>query len=265
MLKTVKNDKYIEYTTSEVILINDKNEEIYLNGLKSDTLKKEVDTLEIKGGIENNTLTTIDKTVTYTFEAEDQLSNETLNIAKWKGAIGETSSTATILLTQFPTNKTVKSDNKQDSPKLTIELDNEPSNADDLVLLYKGEALQSSDYSLTGKEVTITKEGVTAGETIYVSSYSYVSGEGIKYYDVGSTSSNTAGTIFKAIIRKPIYDLEDNIVYWRQTFCPKVQLDKNVEQTGNTEKGEQPSTHKFTVLKSDDYDYTMRIINIPEK
>lgn len=260
MAKTIETEKFIEYTTSAVLLRHKvTGEEIYLDSLESDKLAKTIDTEDIKGGITNETFVTINKNEKITFEAVDVLSREGLNIAKWGGTLKTGSD---LVATCFPTNKAVIATGEVGSEVYTITLDETPIDIDTVVLFdnKNGEELvETTDYAVSGKEITIIKAGLTNANTIYVSSYDYVAPALTEYYDV---TGSGVSAMFEAIIRKPIYDMTDTIKYWRETHIPKVQMDTAIEQSGNTEKGKQTVTHTFSVLKDDAYDYKMRVIHI---
>lgn len=260
MAKTIETQKYIEYTTSAILLRHKvTGEEIYLDSLESDKLAKTIDTEDIKGGITNETFVTINKNEKITFEAVDVLSREGLNIAKWGGTLKTGSD---LVATCFPTNKAIIATGEVGSEVYTITLDETPIDTDTVVLFdnKNGEELvETTDYTVSGKEITIIKSGLTNADTIYVSSYDYVAPALTEYYDV---TGSGVSAMFEAIIRKPIFDMLDNIKYWRETHIPKVQMDTAIEQSGNTEKGKQAVTHTFSVLKDDAYDYKMRVIHI---
>lgn len=261
--KTINRNEFIEYTTSEVVFSNKSTkEEIYMDALTSDALEKKVEELEFKAGINNDTIMKIDKKVDYTFQAVSATSNESMVGSKLGAVEKATESGKLIKLTQFPVNKAIVKSGSEGSETYTITLDKTPIDETEIVLAIGDEVLTSSDYSISDKTITITKTDVGEGDMVYVSSYKYLSETGVKYYDIGATNASNS-SVFEAVIRKPIYDKDNNIKYWRQIYCPKCQIDKNFKSEGKTERSQQDITYDFTILKDPNYDYVMQMCYIP--
>lgn len=259
-MKKVENkyllDQYIEYSVSDVILINKSTGmESFIASLESDKLSKSCDEEMIKGGSNNLTFATITKNQEIVYELTDVLSREDINLGKW----GAKMKNGTVLAYHRPHNYTVT-----ESTGKKVTLDETPHDVNEVAIYNtKTNTLlnSSSDYSISGKEVTITAEGVNAGDTVWVTSYRYEKTT-VDYYDVGDSS---VPSVYEVILMKPIYDTNDQIVFYRQTHIPKAKMSNNIESNGNTEKTKQTQTSTLTVMKDPAYDYVMRVMLIPAK
>lgn len=253
-METMK-EKLVEYTTSYYIFRNLKTkEETFIDSAESDKLSKTIDVEEVKGGVMNNTLFTISKNEKIDLEVVDVLTREELNRARWGAELKK----GAIPVREVPFIYTAG----DSEGKKVFELKSEPIDINS-VKIFETKTKQllaiSTDYTITGKQVEITKSDVAVGDTFSVESYLYNSTAETEYYDVGV---NSVPAVYDVTKMKPIYNTNDEIVYWRQTHMPKVQLDRSIEETGNTEKSKQTNTYKGSVQKGDNYPYTMRTIYV---
>lgn len=249
-------EKYVEYTTSYYIFKNiATGQETFIDSAESDKLAKTVDTEEVKGGPKNLTFFTISKNEKINIEVVDVLSREELIRARWGAELKKETG---IALPQLPSIKTVK----QNVGKLEFNLDQKPIDNTKVVIYDNktGTKLEpTTDYTITEKVVEIKKSGVNNGDTFYVESYTYASESEVEFYDVGTDSVPSVYEVYRI---KEIYNTNDEVVYLRTTHMPKVQLDKAIEENGQTEKTKQTTTYSGTVQKSDNYPYVMRTVYV---
>ena len=245
--------KYIEYTTSNYLFKNvSTGVETFIDSAESDKLSKTVDSEDIKGGVFNQTFATINKDEKIQLEVTDVLSREELNLARW----GATMKTGDDIVATIQPKTYVVTNN--DGKKFT--LDEQPIRNEDIAVynVKDGSMLTlTTDYTVEGKNVTIVKEDINVNDQILVGSYRYTAPSQTEYYDV---TGETVPTIYEVTRFKPVYNLNDEIVYWRETHMPRVQLDKAIEESGKTEKTKQTSTYTCNVLKDPNLPYTMRTI-----
>ncbi|WP_195618582.1 hypothetical protein [Clostridium paraputrificum] len=248
-------EKFIEYTTSNYLFKNiATGVETFIDSAESDKLSKTVDTEDIKGGVYNQTFTTINKNEKIALEVVDVLSREELNLARW-GAVMQKGSD--IVATAQPK----MYDAISDSSTVKIILDEEPIDTEDVAIYDNKDRHMltlTTDYTINGKDVEIKLAGAKATDKFFVGSYKYMAPADTEYYNI---TGETQPTIYEVTRFKPIYNLDDEIVYWRETHMPRVQLDKAIEETGNTEKTKQTSTYTCNVLRDPNMPYTMQTIH----
>lgn len=235
----------LEVSVSDYILRNlSTGVETFIDTVKSETLSKTSTVTKLKCGINNDTLASINGDEEISLEIQDLISRPELSNAKW----GATVKTGTIVKTAFPKNYIV------DSNK-AITLAQTPLNSEEIVI-YKGNTALTSttDYSIADKKITISSDSVAVGDSLFVTSYSYQGVEG-EYFEVAEGATALA---YEIIQRKPIFDTKMNIKSWRIRHFGKATLDPSTEETGQSEKGEQPITYKFSVEKNEDLPYVFR-------
>lgn len=249
-------EKLVEYTTSYYIFRNLKTgEETFIDSAESDKLSKSITVDDVKGGVYNNTFFSISKDEKIELEVVDILTREELNRNRW----GAELSTGSIPVREIPFTYSVAD---LESSKKGFTLKSEPIDTASIKIYNAttGTILTAdTDYTIEAKNVEIKTSDVKVGDTFYVESYLYNSTQTTEYYDVGV---NSVPSVYDVTKMKPIFNTDDEIVFWRQTHMPKVQLDRSIEESGNTEKSKQTNTYKGSVQKSDKYPYTMRTIYV---
>lgn len=251
-------EEYQETSTAEVIAINRATgQELFFATLESDELSHEVDTEEIKGGIWNDTITTINKSKTIKFKVTDVVSRMDVQMNKL-GAEMKTADTA-IQCWHFPHNYTVV----EKTGKKTITLDEEPKVTEE-VCIYNNKTkkalVPTTDFVITGKEVEIKSSDIIDGDNVFVTSFQYDK-TGIKYADI---SGKTLPQSYTLIVRKPLFNSDDTVEAWKQYFFPKAKMSGSFTLSGQTEKTKNTEDTEFIIEKDKAYDYLGRIMFIPE-
>lgn len=220
--------------------------ESFVDSVESQTLSKSVQTEKIKAGIQNNTLCTIDGETETTLEIVDVLKRpELILLGKWGGQEKKGS----IVKTVFPNNYPVESGKK-------ITLPHEPINEDDIVIYQGTKALTvTTDYTISGKEVTIVSGDINEGDNLFITSFEY-NAPSVTYYDMGEGSNSTS---FEILEKKPVFDLNMNIVQYKYTHYPKCRMSTDVEEAGETTRTKQTNTYSFSVEKDLAYNYLFRV------
>ena len=211
-------EQYQETSTAEVIAINRATgQELFFATLESDELSHEVDTEEIKGGIWNDTISTINKSKTIRFKVTDVVSRMDVQMNKLGAEIKKSESA--IQAWHFPHNYTVTTnlENKE------VTLDETPKKVEE-VCIYNSKTkklLQSStDYNIVGNKVTITASDINDGDNVFVTSYQYDK-TGVEYADI---SGKTLPQSYMLIVRKTLFNTDDTVVCWKQYFFPKAKM-----------------------------------------
>lgn len=247
----LEENQYMELSTAEVIAYNPATQvELFSNSLKSDKLDQKVDEVKIKAGIYNNTFAVIDKNKEITFEMVDVLSRYDWNLQKW----GSELQTGKVEATHFPKAYTVT---LTGSDKI-ITLDKTPLYPEEVSIYHTSTQkllVKDTDFTISGKIVTITDVGVDENDAMWVTSFSYTS-ETLKYYDIKGTS---LPSVVSLVVRKPVYNLNDEIVFFKVMTFPKVKMSLSTTEEGATEKDERTRTTTFTVLQSQDKEYLGRV------
>lgn len=251
-------EQYQETSTAEVIAINRATgQELFFATLESDELSHEVDTEEIKGGIWNDTISTINKSKTIRFKVTDVVSRMDVQMNKLGAEIKKSESA--IQAWHFPHNYTVTTnlENKE------VTLDETPKKVEE-VCIYNSKTkklLQSStDYNIVGNKVTITASDINDGDNVFVTSYQYDK-TGVEYADI---SGKTLPQSYMLIVRKPLFNTDDTVVCWKQYFFPKAKMSGSFTLSGQTEKTKNTEDTEFIIEKDTAYDYLGRIMFIPE-
>lgn len=244
----LEENQYMELSTAEVIAYNPATQvELFSNSLKSDKLDQKVDEVKIKAGIYNNTFAVIDKNKEITFEMVDVLARYDWSLNKW----GSEMKTGKVEATHFPKAYTV-------SAGKTIVLDKIPLYPEEVSIYHTSTQkllVKDTDFTIVNKTVTITDVAVLEGDSMWVTSFAYTS-ETLNYYDIQGTS---LPSVVSLVVRKPVYNLDDEIVFFKVMTFPKVKMSHSTTEEGATEKDEKTRTTTFTVLQSQDKSYLGRV------
>ena len=244
----LEENQYMELSTAEVIAYNPATQvELFSNSLKSDKLDQKVDEVKIKAGIYNNTFAVIDKNKEITFEMVDVLARYDWSLNKW----GSEMQTGKVEATHFPKGYTV-------GVGQTISLDKTPLYPEEISIYHTSTQkllVKDTDFTIVGKVVTITDVGVLEGDSMWVTSFTYTS-ETLQYYDITGTS---LPSVVSLVVRKPVYNLDDEIVYFKVMTFPKVKMSHSITEEGATEKDEKTRTTIFTVMQTQDKSYLGRV------
>ena len=235
----------LEISVSDFVLRNKATGvETYIDTVESENLSKTSDQTKVKAGINNDVITTINSGEEISLEIVDVVARQELVNAKWNAQ----EKTGAIVKTEFPKNYTVDSGKKITLPQTPLD----PSE----IIIYNGNTAlnKGTDFDIEEKTVTIKNESAKAGDSLFVTSYSYQAEEGA-YYEVGEGAT---ALVFEILQKKPIFDDNLNIIKWKYRHYGKATMDTNAEESGQTERQSQPVTYKFSIEKASDLPYVFR-------
>ena len=235
----------LEISVSDFVLRNKATGvETYIDTVESENLSKTSDQTKVKAGINNDVITTINSGEEISLEIVDVVARQELVNAKWNAQ----EKTGAIVKTEFPRNYTVDS-------RKTITLPQTPLDPSEIIIYNGNTALnKGTDFDIEEKTVTIKNEAAKAGDSLFVTSYSYQAEEGA-YYEVGEGAT---ALVFEILQKKPIFDDNLNIIKWKYRHYGKATMDTNAEESGQTERQSQPITYKFSIEKASDLPYVFR-------
>ena len=235
----------LEISVSDFVLRNKATGvETYIDTVESENLSKTSDQTKVKAGINNDVITTINSGEEISLEIVDVVARQELVNAKWNAQ----EKTGAIVKTEFPRNYTVDS-------RKTITLPQTPLDPSEIIIYNGNTALKkSTDFDISEKTVTIKNEAAKAGDSLFVTSYSYQAEDGA-YYEVGEGAT---ALVFEILQKKPIFDDNLNIIKWKYRHYGKATMDTNAEESGQTERQSQPVTYKFSIEKASDLPYVFR-------
>lgn len=248
-------EQYMETSTAEVIAINRATGvEMFLSTLESDELTHDVAQEEIKGGIWNDVLTTINKNKTIKFKVVDPVARMDVQMNK----LGAELKSGTVLAWHFDHAYTVV----DLAGKKQITLDEAPFDVKQVSIYNtktKKVLVETTDYTITGKVVEIKNASILANDNVFVGAYQYEK-TGVTYGDIKGQSLPSSYTL---VVRKPLFDLNDSIVAYKQYFFPKAKMSGSFSIKGQTEKTKNTEETEFTIEKDLAYDYIGRIMILP--
>ena len=235
----------LEISVSDFVLRNKATGvETYIDTVESENLSKTSDQTKVKAGINNDVITTINSGEEISLEIVDVVARQELVNAKWNAQ----EKTGAIVKTEFPRNYTVDS-------RKTITLPQTPLDPSEIIIYNGNTALKKgTDFDIAEKVITINTDAAKAGDSLFVTSYSYQAEEGA-YYEVGEGAT---ALVFEILQKKPIFDDNLNIIKWKYRHYGKATMDTNAEESGQTERQSQPVTYKFSIEKASDLPYVFR-------
>ena len=235
----------LEISVSDFVLRNKATGvETYIDTVESENLSKTSDQTKVKAGINNDVITTINSGEEISLEIVDVVARQELVNAKWNAQ----EKTGAIVKTEFPKNYTVDS-------RKTITLPQIPLDPSEIIIYNGNTALKKgTDFDIAEKVVTIKNDAAKAGDSLFVTSYSYQAEDGA-YYEVGEGAT---ALVFEILQKKPIFDDNLNIIKWKYRHYGKATMDTNAEESGQTERQSQPITYKFSIEKASDLPYVFR-------
>ena len=235
----------LEISVSDFVLRNKATGvETYIDTVESENLSKTSDQTKVKAGINNDVITTINSGEEISLEIVDVVARQELVNAKWNAQ----EKTGAIVKTEFPRNYTVDS-------RKTITLPQTPLDPSEIIIYNGNTALnKGTDFDIAEKVITINTDAAKAGDSLFVTSYSYQAEEGA-YYEVGEGAT---ALVFEILQKKPIFDDNLNIIKWKYRHYGKATMDTNAEESGQTERQSQPITYKFSIEKASDLPYVFR-------
>lgn len=233
-------EELFELTTSEMVAYDHKTGmPLYSATLKSSEIAKAVTTTDIKAGINNNTIMSIQGDVDLSVTISDVKIDRQLEAMK----LGSTLEKRSVLLSAFPKNYTLVTGSG--SAKITLE--KTPAAGENVVIynLKTGAPVDSEDYEVSGTEVTFTT--LQVGDTVKVGSYLYEESSA----DVVDFATSGAGANLRLELRTPLFNSAQEVVMWRQTVIYKASLGTDFTSSNTSEVGESPIETTFKALKDD--------------
>ena len=209
---------------------------------------------EIKGGIGNDTLTTIRKGRTIKFKVSDPVTKLDIQLAK----LGAELKNGSVLAWHFDKAYTVATN----LTKKEVTLDEIPSDISKVIIYNtktKKALVPTTDYVITGNKVEVKAVDILANDNIYVGAFEYE-----KLADYADISNKPLPSSYTLIIRKPLFNLDEQIVAYKQYFFPKAKMSGSFTLKGATEKTKNVEDTEFTIEKDINYDYLGRIMFIKE-
>lgn len=244
-------NEYLEISTCDALLYNSKGLEIYMSKMNTDNIEQKMDELKIKGGIGNETIAVIDKDKELSVTLTEQVVRRELQMAKLQTSIqnGET------LATQFPEVYTVNAAKK-------ITLKTKPEYKNEEIMIYRNDTkalVPTSEWTLdetTGTEITFTDLPVDT--IVTVSSYQYK----LTNADFAVIGKDPNPQVVSLVMNKPLFK-GSVICAYKQYFFPNCKLNSSVKFSGKSEKAESPETTELTIMYSEKYGFTGKILWIP--
>ncbi|MEG2289631.1 MAG: hypothetical protein RSC24_06650 [Clostridium sp.] len=220
--------------------------------IESHQLERTVESDKIRGGVDNDLLTVIDKSSDITLTVTDVVNRRDVLASKLGGL-----KNGLVTVKHLPRNYEVKSE----SSALVVTLIGTPLNANSIKVYNNktGQPLvKTSGYTISGAKITIVESSIKAGDTIYVTGFDYsVTAD---YIDIPSISNIKATHV---VIEKPIWNADGEIVFYKQYNFPKAKMDGSFTEKGSTEKSANPDETKYTITKDGNEISLGKIVYIP--
>ena len=235
-------------SVADVLLLDEKGNQLASATLKSHSMNQTVDTTEIRAGQANDVLATIknNKTIEVTIEDVQQKHDF---IAMMLGAKIETGATVDAYV--LPQGLTVKS-NK-------VELPQTPK-AGEKVVVTKADGTALDGASVSGKEIT-GLSGLNDGDIVYISGYAYSApADNMK---MAIASDKFAGS-FKMVLDEQVFNADMQIIARKQTVFYKVIPNDSFTLDGSAERAEKTTSYTFTVALEQGREDLGYVLYVPE-
>lgn len=236
-----KNDLF-ELTTCEVVMYNPSTKMEYASAsVKTDNLSKTESKTPVKAGIWNKTFFNLVSDTEVTFEYTDIKSDLGLEAQKFGGTLASKSCSNCL---HYPTTYEITGDDT-----LTVTLPEEPNDSTEVAIydLQDGKMLETTtDYTISGKTITIKKSQLKAGDSIKVTSYTYT--KMVEMYEITGEQKPSVVSLF---FRKPLFDANKKIVAFKQYYFPKAELSAEITLEGSSEQSEKTITNTLTITQGD--------------
>ena len=235
-------------SVADVLLLDEKGNQLASATLKSHSMNQTVDTTEIRAGQANDVLATIknNKTIEVTIEDVQQKHDF---IAMMLGA--QMQKGATVDAYVLPQGLTVAS-NKAQLPQT-------PKEGEEIVVTKaNGEVVSSAQVS--GKEIT-GLTGIGDGQIVYISGYAYSApSDNIK---MSIASDKFAGS-FKMVLDEQVFNADMQIIARKQTVFYKVIPNDSFTLDGSAERAEKTTSYTFTVALEQGREDLGYVLYVPE-
>jgi hypothetical protein len=231
--------------------------EYYDGTLESHELTVKADTEDVKGGQNNDTLYSIDKSKEMSLKITSVFTRQDIQSLKLGGKIADVG-TALVDAFHMPKNYTLKND----GTTLYIELDEVPK-AGQEVAIYNhknGKKLVSSDITIDpvdNKKYEIATAGLSEGDSVFVTGFKYQAKATDKYADI---ASNSSAPVLFTVIEVPLFNADTEIIAYKQFIFPRTKMDGSVTLNGKTEKSKSTDETTIKILKDKSVDYLGRMV-----
>ena len=235
-------------SVADVLLLDEKGNQLASATLKSHNMSQTVDTTEIRAGQANDVLATIknNKTIEVTIEDVQQKHDF---IAMMLGAKIETGATVDAYV--LPQGLTVKS-NKVDLPQTP--------KVGEKVVVTKADGTALDGAQVSGKEIT-GLSGLNDGDIVYISGYAYSApADNMK---MAIASDKFAGS-FKMVLDEQVFNADMQIIARKQTVFYKVIPNDSFTLDGSAERAEKTTSYTFTVALEQGREDLGYVLYVPE-
>ena len=200
-------------SVADVLLLDEKGNQLASATLKSHSMNQTVDTTEIRAGQANDVLATIKNNKTIEITIEDVQQKHDF-IAMMLGSAMEDAA-ATVDAYELPKGMPLASET-------TLELAHAPKQGEEVkVTDATGKSLGTLTGNGTDKVVTVSGDALKAGDIVYVSGYAYEAPA--KSQKIVIKSDRFAGS-YKMVLDEQVFDADMQIIARKQTVFHKVTL-----------------------------------------
>ena len=240
-------------SVADVLLLDEKGNQLASATLKSHSMNQTVDTTEIRAGQANDVLATIknNKTIEVTIEDVQQKHDF---IAMMLGGKMEDAA-ATVDAYELPKGMPLASET-------TLELAHAPKQGEEVkVTDATGKPLGTLTGNGTDKVVTVSGENLAKDKIVYVSGYAYEAPA--KSQKIVIKSDRFAGS-YKMVLDEQVFDADMKIIARKQTVFHKVIPNDSFTLDGSSERAEKTASYTFTVALVPGEESLGYILYIPE-
>ena len=240
-------------SVADVLLLDDKGNQLASATLKSHSMNQTVDTTEIRAGQANDVLATIKNNKTIEITIEDVQQKHDF-IAMMLGGKMEDAA-ATVDAYELPKGMPLASET-------TLELAHAPKQGEEVkVTDATGKPLGTLTGNGTDKVVTVSGENLAKDKIVYVSGYAYEAPA--KSQKIVIKSDRFAGS-YKMVLDEQVFDADMKIIARKQTVLHKVIPNDSFTLDGSSERAEKTASYTFTVALVPGEESLGYILYIPE-
>ena len=240
-------------SVADVLLLDDKGNQLASATLKSHSMNQTVDTTEIRAGQANDVLATIKNNKTIEITIEDVQQKHDF-IAMMLGSAMEDAA-ATVDAYELPKGMPLASET-------TLELAHAPKQGEEVkVTDATGKSLGTLTGNGTDNVVTVSGENLAKDKIVYVSGYAYEAPA--KSQKIVIKSDRFAGS-YKMVLDEQVFDADMQIIARKQTVFHKVIPNDSFTLDGSSERAEKTASYTFTVALVPGEESLGYILYIPE-
>ena len=241
-------------SVADVLLLDEKGNQLASATLKSHSMNQTVDTTEIRAGQANDVLATIKNNKTIEITIEDVQQKHDF-IAMMLGGKMEDAA-ATVDAYELPKGMPLASET-------TLELAHAPKQGEEVkVTDATGKSLGTLTGNGTDNVVTVSGENLAKDKIVYVSGYAYEAPA--KSQKIVIKSDRFAGS-YKMVLDEQVFDADMQIIARKQTVFHKVIPNDSFTLDGSSERAEKTASYTFTVALVPGEESLGYILYIPEQ